>query len=161
MSLQRDQERALSESSDAYIEKEFEKFANGGLMALGSWLLGMPKAGAGALAAFWGFFKHRIDEMRKMGLLEVRKEYGDERIQILGQQIAGVWPDEQCWKFVRNWGGTIWIQQVAVANSELNLVIFYHPSHTFSANRRKAIRIYKGTNQCEIEDMYPQLKSGR
>jgi hypothetical protein len=105
----------------------------------------------------------RSDIRRKRELAQelIRKQYGDNRILCLGQQVLGEFPPEHCWDYVHFFGGTLWVEHFQVTNENgLNSVVFWHPDHRFQLSKVGIVRVYRSAGpKCMIDDV-PTIKAG-
>lgn len=147
-------ERELSRDLDSEFIKQLRDL---GLGALVERLVG---AGAAVITVALGLIKSRIDRMRSLALDEIREQYGDQRIHMLGQQVAGILDSDEIWSFLHTVGGTVWVQNVPItSDTDLNFAVFWHPDPKFEL-AKDTIRVYRGQIQCTIDDG-PKLYPGR
>lgn len=147
MATKAEKKRGLDEKLNSELASELKKLGLEQLITLaagkGGFLIGI----------FLSLVNARRSTMRTMALEEIRSKYGDQKIWLLGQQVAGDLTSEECWGFVHKVGGTIWVQNVYVTNEEgLSLVVFWHPDPDFKVEKGFT-RIYRGSIQCGIGEL--------
>lgn len=109
--------------------------------------------GAKFIGIVLGIFQSFKDSTRKMAESSVRKRYGDDKIVIMGQQVAGTLNSEELWTFVNRVGGVVWVQDVRITRADsLAFCVFWHPEHTFKLGK-DVIRLYRSVgSQCTIDE---------
>lgn len=155
MPTKAEKEHALTQNFESELWKQLREI---GLAAVIERAVG---SGAGVITFLWSLVKSHVHKMREMAQEDLRAKYSDQRILVLGQQVAGAFSSEDCWAFVHQIGGTIWVQNVYVTASEgLSLLVLWHPDPEFQVEKN-FIRIYRGSNQCTIDDTGPTIRAAR
>lgn len=109
-------------------------------------------SGAGFIGTVFGIFQSFKDVTRKMAEASVRKDYGDDNITVIGQQVASALSSEEIWGFVSKVGGVVWVQDVPITRGDsLSKVVFWHPEHTFKVAKGVTLVYRSVGSQCTIE----------
>jgi hypothetical protein len=117
-------------------------------------------AGAGVIVAVISLVRSQVHKMRLMAQESIRRRYSDDRILVMGQQVAGEFSSEDCWAYVNRVGGTMWVQNINVTRGEaLAFVVLWHPDSDFKL-RKDIIRVYRSRgSQCFIDDSVPTFRA--